>query len=206
MFEAGEREVCPHCDVALADFAKLPPSHDAQLVEDPLPVEPQHEPLDMKDMRRGKGALLFLGLAGLVLFFLPWVLMTLPETVTFSGFDLSRRLGWSWAAACAWIVLLPTVLSRRSIAQLRGARVAATFLASIPAVTVVVLLARPPHGGLVPVVFDWGWPMYATLVVSLAASVISLRLGGHLPASRSHDDSTGLGRSQARSSTGHTLH
>ena len=180
MFEEGERKICPHCDVPLTDFSKLPPSHDAAHEDLGIPVEPQHEPLDMKDMRRGKGVLLALGLTGLVLFFLPWVWMTLPETVTFSGFDLSRRLGWSWGAACAWVVLVPTVLSRQSIAQLRGARVAATFLAAFPAMTVVVLMARPPHSGLVPVQFTWGWAMYATLFVSLVASVVSLRLGGRI--------------------------
>jgi len=180
MFEEAERETCPHCDVRLTDFAKLPPSADAALEDDGIPVEPHHEPLPHSDLRRGKGAVLALGIAGLALFFLPWVWMTLPQTQTFTGFDLARRLGWSWGGAVAWVVLVPTVLSRRSIAQLRGARVAATFLSAVPALTVALLLARPPHSALVPVRFNWGWPMYATFAVSLASAIVSLRLGGRV--------------------------
>jgi hypothetical protein len=122
--------------------------------------------------------------------------MTLPDIQTLSGFDLARRLGWAWGAAVAWVVLVPTVLSRRSIMQLRGARVAAVFLALVPAVTVAILLARPPHSTLVPVRFDWGWPMYATLGVSLLAAAVSLSLGGRID-----DIETVRG-----SSAGQTLH
>jgi hypothetical protein len=196
MFEEGERETCPLCGVELAAFDKLPPSPEARVDDDGIPVAPEHEPLRPTDLRRGKGAIAALGVVALVLFFLPWVHMTRPEVATFSGFDLSRRLGWSWGAAVSWVVLLPTVLSRRSIHQLRGARVAATFLAAIPAVTVAILLARPPRGGLVTVRFDWGWPMVATLAVSLVASVVALRLGG-----RADDIRVARG-----SSGGHALH
>ena len=180
MFEEGETELCPHCEVPLAPFEKLPRSHDAALEGDEIPVEPQHEPLRMTDMRRGKGATLVLALAGLTLLFLPWVTVTLPDEATYTGFELARRLGWAWGAGCAWVVLVPTVLSRESIAQLRGARVVATFLAAIPAITVGILLARTPHRALVPVRFEWGWPMYVTLLVSLVAVVVSLRLGGRI--------------------------
>jgi hypothetical protein len=180
MFEQGEHERCPHCDVSLAAFEKLPRSHDVAVEEDLIPIEPQHEPLRMTDLRRGKGAILALALAGLALFFLPWVRVSLPDEARYTGFELARRLGWAWGAACAWVVLVPTVLSRESIAQLRGARVAATFLAAIPAVTVGILLARTPHRALVPVRFEWEWPMYATLLVSLVGTVVSLRLGGRI--------------------------
>jgi hypothetical protein len=181
MFQDGEQELCPHCDVPLAAFEKLPKSHDAALVDDGgIPVEPQHEPLRMTDMRRGKGAITVLALAGLALIFFPWVTVTLPNEATYTGFELARRLGWAWGAACAWVVLVPTVLSRESIGQLRGARVIATFLSLVPAVTVGVLFARTPHRDMVPVRFDWMWPMYATVLVSLAAAVVSLRLGGRI--------------------------
>jgi len=181
MFEGGERETCPHCDVRLTEFEKLPPSAEAAALEDDgIPVEPHHEPLPHADLRRGKGAIVALGVVGLALFFLPWVRMTLPQIESFTGFELARRLGWSWGAAVSWVVLVPTVLSRRSIAQLRGARVAATFLSLVPAVTVCLLIARPPHSALVPVQFAWGWPMYVTLAVSLASSIVSLRLGGRI--------------------------
>ena len=181
MFERAERDICPHCDVPLASFDKLPPSHDAPLEDDGIPVAPEFEPLSPLDLRRGKGALAALAAVGLGLFFLPWVWMTLPETVTFSGYDLARRLGWSWGAVCCWVVLVPTVLSRQCVAQLRGARrrgdvSCRRFRWS----RWVCSSARPPHSGLVPVRFDWGWPVYATALVSLAASIVSLRLGGRI--------------------------
>ncbi len=179
MFEEGEATSCPLCGVALTAFEKLPPSHDA--TEDGIPVAPEHEPLATTYMGRGKGPIAALAAVGLALFFLPWVQITLPDIASLSGFDLARRIGWVWGAAVAWVVLVPTVVSRRSIAQLRGARVAAVFLAAMPAVTALVLLARPPHGtGLVPVRFTFDWPLYATMAVSLAASFVAVTLGGRV--------------------------
>jgi hypothetical protein len=123
-----------------------------------------------------------LGLAGVILFFLPWVQLTLPYIDAKSGFDLAhQRIGWLWASFVGWTVLIPTVMSRRNIVQLRGARVAAAFLSAIPAVAVGILLAKPPHGtGLVPVRYTWDWPIYAMLTVALAAIVVSVRLGGRV--------------------------
>jgi hypothetical protein len=78
----------------------------------------------------------------------------------------------------AWSVLVPTVLSRRTILQLRGARIAAAFLCAISTVTVGLLFSFPPHGGRVPVRYTWDWPIYAVFAVSLVGIVLSLRLGG----------------------------
>jgi hypothetical protein len=77
-------------------------------------------------------------------------------------------------------VLVPTVLSRRSIVQMRGARVAAAFLSAIPAVAIGVLLAKPPRGSIIPVRYTWDWPMWATLAISIVAIFVSIRLGGSL--------------------------
>jgi hypothetical protein len=130
---------------------------------------------------RGRGALVVLSVAGLALFFLPWVKLTLPYIDAKSGFDLAHsRLGWLWASFVSWVVLVPTVFSRRSIAQMRGARVAAGFLSAIPAVAVAILLARPPRGGIVPVKYTWEWPLYAMLAISLVAVAVSVRLGGRV--------------------------
>ncbi len=178
MFEEGEATACPVCGMALTALEKLPPSHDAR--EDEIPVEPEHEPLPVTYLGRGKGLLSALALLGLATFFFPWVHVTLPDIFDLSGFDMARRLGWSWGAAVAWVVLVPTVMSRRSIAQLRGARVAAAFLSAIPAATVAILLLRPPHSGLVPVRFTWGPALFATLAVSALAVALSFRLGGRV--------------------------
>jgi hypothetical protein len=181
MFEEGEVKACPVCGMQLAKFENLPPSLDAIHDEGGVPLAPELEPLSWKYMGRGKGPLVALALVGMVLFFLPWVQLTLPYIDSKSGFDLAhQRIGWLWAALCAWSVLVPTVLSRRNIAQLRGARVAAAFLSAIPAIAVSILLAKPPHGGLIPVRFTWDWPIYTMLVVSLTAIAVAVRLGGRV--------------------------
>lgn len=181
MFEEGEARACPVCGMELTAFEKLPPSHDALHDEAGVPTIPELEPLPWHDFRRGKGAAVVLGLAGIGLFFMPWVHLTLPYIASKSGFDLAHeRIGWLWACCAAWVVLVPTVASRRSIAQLRGARVAAAFLSAIPGIAVGVLLARPPRGGLVPVRYSWEWPIYAVLALSFVAIAVAVRLGGRV--------------------------
>ncbi len=182
MFDEGEALVCPLCGVALTQFEKLPPSHDARELDDGeiIPNAPEYEPFPLTYIGRNKGVIAALALVGFALFFLPWLQVTLPQTMDLSGFDLARRMGWSWGAGVAWVVLVPTVLSRRNIVQMRGARVAAAFLSAIPAFTIAVLLIWPVRGGLVPVRFTYDWSLWATLLVSLVAFGFSTRLGGPL--------------------------
>ena len=179
MFEEGEAKACPVCGMALSKFEHLPPSHEAMHDEAGVPLAPEMELLPWKYMGRGKGPLLALAAVGIAMFFLPWVRLTMPYTDTLSAFEMSRRIGWLWGAGVSWIVLVPTVMSRRSILQLRGARVAAAFLSAVPLVAIGLLLSFPPHGVRgVPVRFSWDWPMWVTLATSLASVVVSLRLGG----------------------------
>lgn len=180
MFAQSERNACPVCGMALVAFEKLPSSPQT-LGEDGAPDEPEWEPLPLAHLRRGRGWLAALSAAGLAAFFSPWVHLTMPDVVSYSGFEIARRLGWVWAAGVAWFVLLPIVLSRRSIVQMRGARVAASFLAAIPGTTAALLLARPPHGAHgVPLRFAFAWGMYATLAASLAAVAVAFVFGGRL--------------------------
>jgi hypothetical protein len=179
MFEEGEARACPVCGMALAKFEDLPPSLDAIHDEGGVPLAPELEELPFLYTGRGRGALVVLAVIGVVLFFLPWVRLTLPYIDAKSGFDLAhQRIGWLWASFVGWTVLIPTVLSRRNIAKLRGARVAAAFLSAIPAVAVGILLSKPPRGGLIPVRYTWDWPIYAMLGVSLVAIAVAVRLGG----------------------------
>ncbi len=176
MFEQGEASLCPVCGMKLQPLEKLPPSHD----DDGIPPQPAHEPLPATYLGRGKGVLALFSLCGMVLFFLPWIKVTLPDTFDLSGFDLARIRGWQWGAFVGWLIQIPTVLSRRSIAKMRGARVAAAFLSAVPGLTVAIFLAFPQKGGLVPVRFGYVWPFWATLGLSLASLVCAFRLGGRL--------------------------
>jgi hypothetical protein len=196
MFQKDEHAKCPVCGVSLVAFEKLPASAEA-LADDGIPVEPEDEVVPRTYLGRGRGPLVLLGLVGIAAFFLPWIEVTLPDVVSLSGFAVARRLGWAWGAGVAWSVLVPTVLSRRTIRQMRGARVAAAFLAAVPATTVAVLLARPPHGGHgVPLRFTFAPALYATLGLSVVAFIIAVLFGG-----RSDDI-----RLRRGSSAGHLVH
>jgi hypothetical protein len=181
MFEKGEHLKCPVCGVGLVPFEALPASDDARH-EDGTSVAPEEEILPRGYLGRGRGALAALALAGLVVFFLPWIEVTMPDAVSLAGFDLARRLGWAWGAGVAWFILIPTVLSRRTILQMRGARVAAAFLAAVPGTTVAILLARPPHAPHgVPLRFAFAPSLYATLGLSVAAfAIAALFFGGRI--------------------------
>jgi hypothetical protein len=177
LFAPRERNACPVCGVPLVAFEKLPRSVDG--ADDA--AEPEWEPLPAAYLRRGRGALAVLAVLGLAAFASPWVYLTMPDVATYSGFDIAHRLGWAWAAGVAWFVLLPIVLSRRSIMQMRGARVAAAFLAAIPGTTAALLLSRPPHGGHgVPLHFTFAWGLYATLATSTVAVAVALFFGGRV--------------------------
>jgi hypothetical protein len=180
MFARRERATCPLCGVVLVAFETLPRS-DELLSEDGIRQEPEWEPLAATYFRRGRGALVALAALGLGAFVAPWVSLTMPDTVVYTGLDIARRLGWAWAAGAAWSVLLPTALSRRSIMQMRGARVAASFLAVIPGATAALLLLRPPHGAYgVPLRFAFAWGLYATLTLSALALAQALWFGGRV--------------------------
>ncbi|MEO8878473.1 MAG: hypothetical protein ABI461_22985 [Polyangiaceae bacterium] len=180
MFDEAEAEKCPVCGMKLAPLSQLPPSHESLAEEDPLANSPAEEPLPASFMGRGKGVLGLLGFAGLLLFFLPWIHVYVPDRFDMSGFDLARKIGWSWGAAVAWAVLVPTVLSRRSIVKMRGARVAAATLSVVPAFTVAIFLLKPPHNSLVPIRIDYGPAIWATLVISVIATIVSFTLGGRI--------------------------
>lgn len=178
MFEEGEAKKCPVCEMPLAQLHKLPPSLDAMHDEAGVPTAPELELMPLTYLGRGKAPLAVVGLIGLGLFFFPWVQMTLPYIAAKSGFDLAKNIGWLWSCLAAWCVLVPVTLSRRSIAQMRGARVAAAFLSAFPGISAAILLLKPPHGALFKIVYAFQWPIYSTLAVSLVAIVLSLRLGG----------------------------
>jgi hypothetical protein len=182
MFDREEASSCPVCGIDLQSLEKLPPAKTLlhEFEDDGVPPAPEHIPFPVTFRGRGRGPMVALGILGVVLFFLPWVHLVMPYIDDLSGFDLARRGGWSWGALVAWVVMVPTVASRRTIAQLRGARVAATFLSLVPLVTVTILVLFPPQRGIVPVRFSFGLCFWATLGVSVVASLVGARLGGQI--------------------------
>jgi hypothetical protein len=192
--------------VKLVPFERLPPSADA-LAEDeppPEPTLPEDVVRPWSAFDRGRGALLVLAAMGLVLFFTPWVVITMPENEIRSGFELARgRAGFLWGGASAFFVLIPLVWTRRTINALRGVRPITAVFSAMTLGEVVMLVALPPQPGRVPLEFQWAWGLAASGVVSLVAFLVSLRLGGSLPPLPTPASSSD---SAPASSRGRTLH
>ncbi len=182
LYRRGEGTQCNVCGVTLLPFERLPPSADA-LAEEPLvPVLPEDEQLPWTYWRRGRGPLLACAVLGIACFFLPWVRIELPETALRSGFDLARgRAGWLWGGVTGWLVLLPLVLTRRTIYKLRGIRPIAVAFSAMTLGEVALMAAMPPRGRYVPVEIHWAFGFYASALVSLLAASVSVVLGGSLP-------------------------
>jgi hypothetical protein len=181
LFARGEARECPACGLVLTDLSKLPLSHDAVAEDDfGIPIQPHLETLPWFEIRRGRGVLLVAATLGFLAFFAPWVNMTSPEIHLLSGADLAKRSGWIWGAGVGWFILFPMTLTRRSMDEMRGARVAAAFLSAVPVVTTSILWLNPPHSRYVPIQFDWGWGLYATWILGVIAIIAAVRFGGRI--------------------------
>jgi hypothetical protein len=199
MYERTEAEACSVCGMKLVPFEKLPPSADALAEEPPtFPTLPEDELLPWWFAGRGRGALLGLSLLGILLFFAPWVVIEIPEDTVRSGIDLARgRAGWLWGGVTGWFILIPLVVTRRTIHKLRGARPIAIAFSAMTLGEVAVLLSLPPPARRVPLELHFAWGIYASGIVSLASTLVAVWLGGSLPP---------LPTTAAKSSAGETLH
>jgi len=181
LYQQGEVEVCPECDIPVKPLTELPLSPEAQALEEQI-VPPEHESFSWLYAGRARGPLVVVALCGIGAFFAPWLNQTAPYELHWSGFEFARQLPWLWAAGVAWPVMLAVVISRRSIHQMRGARVAVAFLATMVVATVVMRWARDPSspypGLAVRFVYDWG--MYTAGFLGLLAFGLALRFGGSL--------------------------
>lgn len=190
---------CPQCSIALdADSHRVSSASDpsnpvdaANLRaeahhhdDDDAPTHPDETPLPFFYLGRFRGALILVSLVGLAFFFLPWVHAITPRQATFTGYDISRRTGVTWSVAVAWFTLLPLVISRRNIIKMRGARLAAAVLSSMPAIAATALLAFPPgaievrEGITITNRFEWGAGIYLTIICSVIAIIFSVLFGG----------------------------
>jgi hypothetical protein len=210
LYAAAEAQRCPSCGLSLRPMEELPASLEA-LEEEAARgeyVPPEERPLPRSYMGRGKGALLVLGILGLVAFFAPWVEMRSPEIASYSAFDLARgRAGWLWGGAVGWFILLPLVWTRRSIRALRGVRLIAAMFASMTLLEAAMMVALPPQSRrLIPIDYSWAWGLYASAAISALGVLFAARLGGRvddLPALpwRDHE-----GKPRVEHSEGETLH
>lgn len=191
MFELGEARACPECGLALEDIAKLPPPAVSLDDEEPFEVlPPEMEQLPWSYLGRGRGLLALIAVMGLGAFFLPWMQETAPELREWTGLRFAERLSWMWAPFASWFVLVPLVLSRRSIHAMRGARFAVGLMALIVVMTVIMrIVVVPQSTRFMPVRFEWSYGLWVTLGLGVAALVCAVRFGGSsvdMPTSRVH--------------------
>lgn len=183
LFTSGEASTCPECDVALVAMSQLPPSLDAleEDAEHGEPTFPENMPLPVTYMGSGRGVLLALSALGLFAFFLPWVELTAPESVVYSAFDLARgRAVFLWGGATAWLVMIPLVITRRTIARMRGVRIVTVMFAAMTLTETLMLWLMPPHRGMTPLELRFRYGLYLSGAISIAGMVAAARFGGSL--------------------------
>jgi magnesium-transporting ATPase (P-type) len=180
MFELGEARACPECGLALEDITKLPPLAASLDDEEPLEVlPPDMEQLSWTYLGRGRGALTLVAVLGLGAFFLPWMHEMAPELRVWTGLRFAERLSWMWAPFVSWFVMVPLVLSRRSIHAMRGARFAVGLMALIVIMTAIMrIIVVPQSSRFLPVRYEWSYGLWSTLVLGLVALVFAIRFGG----------------------------
>jgi len=184
LFTEGEAQTCPVCGVALSPVGKLPLSYEARvaMAAELAEIAPEDRTVPWTYYRRGRAALVLVAMLGLVAFFMPWVNLHSPEEAVYSGFDLARARGtWFFGCAIGWFVLIPLVVTRRTVYKMRGVRIIAAMFAALSVVETAQLLLRPPHGSrFVTLSFDWGVGLYATLALGVVGVVIAARFGGRV--------------------------
>lgn len=183
LYAEDEGLVCPECDLALVPLYQLPLSLEGQAEAVQLSTNPpEDQNLPLTYLRRGRGVLSLCALLGLVLFVLPWVSLQRPDSIQLSGYDLARSSApWLFGGAVGWFVLLPLVLSRRTVNQLRGIRVIAVFFCLLSAGEVAMMLGRPPAmHHYFSVGLSYLPALYASGILAIVAAAFASRLGGSL--------------------------
>jgi hypothetical protein len=183
LFTTGEANSCPDCDVALVAMSQLPPSLDAleDEAEEGKITFPEDQPLPSSYLGSGRGALIALSILGIAGFFLPWVELRAPEQAVYSAFDLARgRAGFLWGGVTAWLVMIPLVLTRRTINRMRGVRIVTAMFAAMTFTEAMMLWLLPPHRGKTPLELHFRYGLFVSAAISLAGVAVAARFGGSL--------------------------
>ncbi|HVU00240.1 MAG TPA: hypothetical protein VHE30_00760 [Polyangiaceae bacterium] len=184
LFTEGEADHCPVCGVPLKPVDRLPASYEERvaLAAELAAIAPEDRQVPFWYWRRGRGALVALAVLGLFAFFLPWVTLHKPDEITYTGLTLARvRGGWFFGAAAAWLVTIPLVVTRRTVYKMRGVRIITATFAAMSVVETAQLLLLPPRGGhLLPVDYDWGIGLWASLGIGVLGVLVAARLGGSI--------------------------
>lgn len=183
LFAEDEGPNCPDCELPLVPLRQLPLSHDGKAEALQQGVDPpEDQTLPQLYMGRSRGALLLTSLAGLGLFWAPWVSVERPDSEVLSGFDLaSSNAPWLFGGAVGWFILVPLLLSRRSVSELRGIRVIATLFCAMTLGEASMLLLRPPQSeGYFSIGLEYQWGLFGSALVALVGGYFAMRLGGSL--------------------------
>ena len=184
LFPEGEATTCPVCGVPLRPAEKLPRSYEARvaLAAELAAVPPEDRIVPFWYFGRSRGALVLVALAGLAVFFAPWIKLYKPEDIVYTGLSLGRaRGGWFFGAAVGWFVMIPLVVTRRTVYKMRGVRIITAMFAALSILETAQLLAFPPHGNrYIPVEFEWGWGLYASLGLGILGVLFAARFGGRI--------------------------
>jgi hypothetical protein len=173
-FEGKKR--CPDDDLPLVAWDALPARPEAELGDD--------EEARLTDLRRGRAELLLGGALLLASSMAPFVEIAGDGRVQrFSTLSAaSTAAPGLWSVPFAGALFLSLVLRRRTPRQMRGARLAALFVALVPVATAMYSAFRIDAnsvGQFVDVSFLWGGALIA--VGSLLAFIGGLRFGGRPP-------------------------
>lgn len=182
LFPRGEGPVCPVCGVSLRPVDKLPLSYEARLAiaEELAATPPGDRRVPWWYFRRGRGALVLIAVVGMIVFFAPWVELHRPDEISLSGYAIARSRGaWFFGGVIGWFVMIPLVVTRRTIHEMRGVRIITTTFAALSLLEALQLFMYPPRGSrYVPVSFDWGFGLHATLLLGILGVLVAVRFGG----------------------------
>lgn len=195
--------------MVLRPLAELPPSFEAKQAEllEWERTPPEDRLLPWSFAKRGRGALVAIAVFGLASVFGPWIQLTKPSLLTLTGFELMRTRGfWFGGAFVCWLVMLPLVVSRRTVRAMLGVRIVLCFMAATPVCQALLLYVNAPTTKLVPVAYTWGWGFFANALLGLVAIPFAAKFGGRvdeLPADLGKELAPSA---ESETSEGQTLH